>query len=138
MRLPVKASIQPTLDLGWCVVRTLHEEQLRRVRCTERFSASAYPYLDGNGVVASEAEDAHRWAAQEIAIRIALAAATDLGGKDRRLCIMARIIVPCVHTCNCAFRVPAFMATTDENSGSARTLCVCDDAEGVPVWGGGA
>lgn len=33
MNLPVR----PALDLGWCVVRTLNEEQLRRVRSTQRF-----------------------------------------------------------------------------------------------------
>lgn len=29
--------IGPTLDFGWCVVRTVNEKQLRRVRCTDRF-----------------------------------------------------------------------------------------------------
>ena len=29
--------VGPALDLGWCVVRTLNEEQLRRVRSTDRF-----------------------------------------------------------------------------------------------------
>lgn len=29
--------VGPALDLGWCVVRTLNEEQLRRLRSTDRF-----------------------------------------------------------------------------------------------------
>ena len=29
--------VGPALDLGWCVVRTLNEEQLRRVRGAQRF-----------------------------------------------------------------------------------------------------